>query len=137
MENAKRSYGEDLKETISSMIDDVIDQVVDGFAGEMKYADEWDLDGLITYIDQNILPDHDFKQEDILGMTKHEVKELVGRKPMPCMRRGRRNWAAKPCGRLKRPSCCASSIINGWIILTLWISSGMELTCGLMDRRIP
>ena len=79
-ERKKVLYGEDLKETIAAMIDDVIDQVVDSFAGEFKYSDEWDLDGLISYMDQNVLPDIDFKREDLVGMTKDEVKEMVGEK---------------------------------------------------------
>lgn len=79
-ERKKVLYGEDLKETIAAMIDDVINQVVDSFAGEMKYTDEWDLEGLISYLEQNVLPDPGFERENILGMTKAEVKELVGEK---------------------------------------------------------
>ncbi len=79
-ERKKVLYGEDLKETIAAMIDDVISQVVDGFAGELKYSDEWDLEGLLGYLEQNVLPDSDFEREQLLGMTKEEVKELVGAK---------------------------------------------------------
>ncbi len=79
-ERKKVLYGEDLKETIAAMIDDVIEQVIDSFAGEFKYTDEWDLDGLINYLEQNVLPDPGFTRENILGMTKEEVKELVGEK---------------------------------------------------------
>ncbi|PKM76981.1 MAG: preprotein translocase subunit SecA [Firmicutes bacterium HGW-Firmicutes-15] len=79
-ERKKVLYGEDLKETIAAMIDDVIEQVVDSFAGEFKYTDEWDLDGLINYLEQNVLPDLGFERENILGMTKAEVKEMVGEK---------------------------------------------------------
>jgi preprotein translocase subunit SecA len=79
-ERKKVLYGEDLKETIAAMITDVIDQVVDSFAGEFKYTDEWDLEGLINYLEQNVLPDPGFERESILGMTKEEVKELVGEK---------------------------------------------------------
>ncbi|MCX5779594.1 MAG: preprotein translocase subunit SecA [Firmicutes bacterium] len=79
-ERKKVLYGEDLKETIAAMIDDVIASVVDSFAGDMKYSDEWDLEGLITYIEQNILPEHGITRQDLLGMTKDEVKELVGEK---------------------------------------------------------
>jgi len=79
-ERKKVLYGEDLKETIAAMIDDVIDQVIDSFAGEFKYSDEWDLEGLVSYIDQNVLPDFNLKREDLVGMTKEEVKELVGEK---------------------------------------------------------
>ncbi len=81
-ERKKVLYGEDLKETILSMINDVIEQVVNSFAGEFKYSDEWDIEGLLTYIDQNVLPDHDFTREAILGMTRHEVKELVKEKTL-------------------------------------------------------
>ncbi|CQB52000.1 Protein translocase subunit SecA [Syntrophomonas zehnderi OL-4] len=79
-ERKKVLFGEDLKDTILSMIDDVIDQVVDSFAGEMKYSDEWDLEGLLVYIEQNVLPEHDFKRETLVGMTKPEVKELLQEK---------------------------------------------------------
>jgi len=53
---------------------------VDKFAGEIKYSDGWDLDGLLAYIDQSILPNPDFKREDILGITKDELKEMLGEK---------------------------------------------------------
>ncbi|MDD4775269.1 MAG: preprotein translocase subunit SecA [Syntrophomonas sp.] len=73
-------FGEDLKETVTAMIDDVIDKVVDSFAGDFKYSDEWDLEGLIAYVDQNILPGAEFKPEALVGMTKEEVKQRLGEK---------------------------------------------------------
>jgi len=73
-------FGEDLKETVTAMIDDVIDKVVDSFAGDFKYSDEWDLEGLIAYVDQNILPGAEFKPEALVGMTKEEAKQLLGEK---------------------------------------------------------
>lgn len=76
-ERKKVLFGEDLQETIYSMIDDVIDQVVNSFAGEMRYSDEWDLNGLMTYIIQNIIPQADFGIDDLKGMTRHEVKEIL------------------------------------------------------------
>ncbi len=68
---------EDLKDTIVDMIDTVIEQVVDSFAGEFKYSDEWDLKGLISYLDQHVLPEIDLKPDDLVGMTKEEVQTLV------------------------------------------------------------
>ena len=79
-ERRKVMTGEDMKETISSMIDDVIDSTVDGFAGEIKYTDDWDLPGLMAFIEQNILPAPDFTADDLLGMTGREVKELLQEK---------------------------------------------------------
>ncbi|MGI5921358.1 MAG: preprotein translocase subunit SecA [Syntrophomonadaceae bacterium] len=76
-ERKKVLYGEDLKETIITMMDDVIDQVVDNFAGEVKYADNWDLDGLLNYIEQHVIPQLDFTTEDLKGMLKDECKEFL------------------------------------------------------------
>ncbi len=79
-ERRKVLMGEDMKETISSMIDDVIESTVDGFAGEIKYSDDWDLPGLMAFIEQNILPAPDFTADDLPGMTRREVKELLQEK---------------------------------------------------------
>ena len=76
-ERRKVLYGEDLKDTVISMIDDVIDQVVDSFSGEVKYSDDWDLPGLLTYIERNILPQVDFTTQDLVGMTRHDMKEFL------------------------------------------------------------
>lgn len=70
-------YEEELKDTIFSMIDDVIEQVVESYAGETKYSDEWDLPGLLTYVEQNIIPEVDFTVDDLVGMTKRDMQEFL------------------------------------------------------------
>ncbi|NLE27564.1 MAG: preprotein translocase subunit SecA, partial [Clostridiaceae bacterium] len=79
-ERRKVLFGEDLKETVSSMVDDVIEQAVERFAGELKYSDEWDLPGFLSYIEQSIIPQPDFKQEDLRGMRKTEVVAFLAEK---------------------------------------------------------
>ena len=79
-ERRKVLFGEDLKETVSSMVDDVIEQAVERFAGELKYSDEWDLPGFLSYIEQSIIPQPDFKQEDLRGMRKNEVVAFLAEK---------------------------------------------------------
>ncbi|MEA1960909.1 MAG: preprotein translocase subunit SecA [Bacillota bacterium] len=76
-ERQKVLYGEDLKETVSAMIDDVIKQLVDVYAGEIKYSDDWDLDGLLNYVEQNVIPNSGFTRDELVGMTKHEMKEML------------------------------------------------------------
>jgi preprotein translocase subunit SecA len=76
-ERKKVLDGEDLKDTISSMIDDVVDEVVNGYAGDIKYSDDWDLPGLLAYVEQHVLPRIDFSVDDLKGMTKDEVKEFL------------------------------------------------------------
>ena len=79
-ERRKVLFGEDLKETVASMVDDVIEQAVERFAGELKYSDEWDLPGFLSYIEQSIIPQPDFKQEDLRGMRKTEVVAFLAEK---------------------------------------------------------
>ncbi len=79
-ERRKVLFGEDLKETVASMVDDVIEQAVERFAGELKYSDEWDLPGFLSYIEQSIIPQPDFKQEDLRGMRKNEVVAFLAEK---------------------------------------------------------
>jgi len=76
-ERKKVLFGEDMKETVSSMIDDVIDTVVESFAGDNKWSDEWDLHGLLTYLDQHVIPAPAFKAEDLAGQTREAVKEFL------------------------------------------------------------
>ncbi|KUG04238.1 protein export cytoplasm protein seca atpase rna helicase [hydrocarbon metagenome] len=76
-ERYKVLLGEDLQETVSSMIDDVVDTVVNNFAGESKFSDEWDLPGMMTYIEQSVIPTPDFETQDLLGMTAPEAKEFL------------------------------------------------------------
>lgn len=79
-ERKKVLFGEDLKETIASMIDDVIEQVVNSFSGEQRYSDNWDLPGLYTYVEQNILPQPDFTLEDMKDMTSQDMKDFLQEK---------------------------------------------------------
>ncbi len=76
-ERRKVLYGEELKETILSMMDDVIEQVVENYAGETKYSDEWDLEGLLAYVEQNVIPEVDFTTADLVGMTKHDMRNFL------------------------------------------------------------
>ncbi len=81
-ERNKVLNGEDLKATIASMIEDVIDVAVNSFAGEIKFSDEWDRAGLVSFIDQNILPQSGFRPDDIKGLTKKEMKEMLQEKTL-------------------------------------------------------
>ncbi len=76
-ERHKVLSGENMRETVAEMIDDVVREVVNSFAGEVKYSDEWDLQGLISYVDQNVLPAPDLTEEDLMGLTAEEVIEVL------------------------------------------------------------
>ncbi len=79
-ERDKVLYGEDLTETVTSMIEDVADLIVDRFAGEERYADGWDLEGLFNYIERNYIPEPDFGPDELKGMTRDEVAAFLKEK---------------------------------------------------------
>ncbi|MGE5396018.1 MAG: preprotein translocase subunit SecA [Chitinophagales bacterium] len=68
---------ENLKETVTSMIDDVSESIVNVFAGEKKYAEEWDLNGLVNLIEQNYAPIPDLSVDTFKGMTRRDVREFL------------------------------------------------------------
>ena len=76
-ERYKVLSGADLSETITSMMEDVINQVVDSFAGGSKFAEDWDVDGLTQYAQQNILPQLTFSVTDLAGLDLDEIKALI------------------------------------------------------------
>ncbi|HZK44558.1 MAG TPA: preprotein translocase subunit SecA [Syntrophomonadaceae bacterium] len=79
-ERRKVLFGEELKDTILSMMDDVIEEVIASYAGETKYSDEWDLSGLLTYIEQNVIPLVDFTTDDLVGMTKEDMARFLSKR---------------------------------------------------------
>ncbi|MGI6550468.1 MAG: preprotein translocase subunit SecA [Syntrophomonadales bacterium] len=68
---------EDLKKTVLAMMDDVAESIVSMFAGEKKYAEEWDLEGLISLVEQNYAPIPDLSVDTLRGMTRREVVEYL------------------------------------------------------------
>ncbi|MDH7498710.1 MAG: preprotein translocase subunit SecA, partial [Syntrophomonadaceae bacterium] len=68
---------EDLTDTILAMIDDVAAACVERFAGEHRFADEWDLEGFLAYVEQQLLPEPGFGAEELKGMTREQVREML------------------------------------------------------------
>ncbi|MBC7325547.1 MAG: preprotein translocase subunit SecA, partial [Moorella sp. (in: Bacteria)] len=69
--------GADLRPTIENMINTVVDQTVDRFAGESKYPEEWDLEGMLEYAEQLFLPGCD-RQALIQAIREMEKEEVYG-----------------------------------------------------------
>ncbi|MGE5370788.1 MAG: preprotein translocase subunit SecA [Solirubrobacterales bacterium] len=76
-ERRKVLTGENLRDTVIDMIEQVADSTVAMFAGERKYADEWDLPGLIGFIEQNFVPLPDLTPESLKGRTRKQVTEFL------------------------------------------------------------
>ncbi|MBQ4518644.1 MAG: preprotein translocase subunit SecA [Clostridia bacterium] len=71
--------GDSMKESILKMLSGVIDETVDRFTGSAEGADEWNLDGLMDYLETIFLPKGTvtFTQEDLEYLTKEELKDKL------------------------------------------------------------
>ncbi|EYE89842.1 preprotein translocase subunit SecA [Fervidicella metallireducens AeB] len=76
-QRARVLEGDDVKENILSMINDVIDATIDAHTSEDKYREEWDLKGVIRYLEDIFLPRGYVKLEELEILSKEEIKKKL------------------------------------------------------------
>jgi preprotein translocase subunit SecA len=69
--------GENIRDTIETMITEVVGAAVDRFAGAQRYVEEWDLGGLLEYAHQHFLPTRTIAAEDLMKMDPSEARETL------------------------------------------------------------
>jgi preprotein translocase, SecA subunit len=69
--------GEDLKDQILSMIEEVVSTVVDAHTGGGKGYEDYDLKGIIRYCHDIFLPKGMISEEDIKDMSREDIKEKL------------------------------------------------------------
>jgi preprotein translocase subunit SecA len=69
--------GEDLKGQILKMMDEVIARAVDTWASKEVYPEEYDLKGLVEYIENSVLVPGSVKVEDLEGKIHDEIREWL------------------------------------------------------------
>ena len=69
--------GENLKEQILGMAEKVIANIVARYSGNCIYPEEWDLKSFLEYVDNVIIPDHNFTPEQMANLSKEEIEELL------------------------------------------------------------
>ena len=62
--------GEDLKEIVTDMFSDVIDDVIERYASEEVYPEEWDLESLLNFARQSFLVKEQGSFDEIKEMTE-------------------------------------------------------------------
>jgi len=70
-------YGENLKETILDMLEQVVNRTIDSYAAESQYPENWDLKSLLDFARQCFWPGHNLTPEDLRELTADEVRELL------------------------------------------------------------
>ncbi|HOJ10791.1 MAG TPA: preprotein translocase subunit SecA [Clostridiales bacterium] len=71
--------GENLKDSFIKMIENISEQIVAAYCSESPHPDHWDLDGIISYVENILLPHGTFKiqDEDMEFLTKDSLKEKI------------------------------------------------------------
>jgi preprotein translocase subunit SecA len=69
--------GENLKEMIASMIEEVVGRTVETYCPEGVHQEEWDLESLLSSADQVFAPGHGIVRADLEDMSRAEIKEFL------------------------------------------------------------
>ncbi|HEX3031785.1 MAG TPA: preprotein translocase subunit SecA [Bacillota bacterium] len=72
--------GENMKETIQSMISDAISGSLDIYCSQGVHPEEWDLTGLLNHAEQLYLPDHTLTVEEVANLSREELQEFLEEK---------------------------------------------------------
>ena len=69
--------GEDMKDQILSMVDNIIEKGMETYADPKLYPEEWDFAGLLKYEEKYCLAPGDLKLEEIEDMSREEVEDKL------------------------------------------------------------
>ena len=76
-ERRKVLQGENLRDHIFSMIENIVDEAVAIYTAGSKYPEEWDLAGLKEHLSKVFLHDEELPIDDIEELTKEELKNIL------------------------------------------------------------
>ncbi|HWQ29850.1 MAG TPA: preprotein translocase subunit SecA, partial [Negativicutes bacterium] len=69
--------GEDIRQNIMDMAEEIIEDAVNNYTVGSEFAEEWDLKGLMEYLQSIFLPKNAFTMEELLSFTRDELKETM------------------------------------------------------------
>ncbi|HEY3313943.1 MAG TPA: SEC-C metal-binding domain-containing protein, partial [Bacillota bacterium] len=69
--------GENLRQNIATMLDSLVDGVIDTYADPKVHPEDWDLGAMLEYVEANILPGKLLKADELQGMSRDEIKEAI------------------------------------------------------------
>ena len=76
-ERRKILTGDNLRENIMYMVQQIIKGEMDQYANEKLYPEEWTLDGLIQDAENTYAPEGKLKKEELEAMSRDEVEETL------------------------------------------------------------
>ena len=76
-ERRKVLEGENLKEHVFSMVNDIVEGVVEIYTAEMKYPEEWNIKGIEEYLENIFLPEGALQIDDLENLTREDLKSQL------------------------------------------------------------
>lgn len=70
-------HGENLRETVLGMVEDLIDRALDIYCNAGVHPEEWDLAGLLRYSEQLYLPEHNLTVEALQDVGRQEIRRQL------------------------------------------------------------
>ncbi|MBE3568879.1 MAG: preprotein translocase subunit SecA [Bacillales bacterium] len=68
---------DNLRSIIENMIRSVLERVIQSHASDAEDEEQWNLQGIIDYVNANLLPEGDVTVEDLLGKEPDEMVDLI------------------------------------------------------------
>lgn len=72
--------GQGLKDQIAGMIENCVERAMELYASSEIYAEEWDIDGLLEYLEAYFLPSGSLDKEQLALLEREELKEAILKK---------------------------------------------------------
>jgi len=69
--------GEDIRGYIMEMVARIVESAVASYTVGSEYAEEWDMKGLLDYLNSIFLPKNAFSMEELLKLTRDELRETM------------------------------------------------------------
>ncbi|WP_027091812.1 preprotein translocase subunit SecA [Cohnella thermotolerans] len=70
-------FSDNIRDVVIGMVRSVVNRAVDNHCPADAVPEDWDLDGLVSYIHTNILPEDRVTKEDLWGKEKEEMVEWL------------------------------------------------------------
>ncbi len=69
--------GENLKDRIREMMEEIVEEILNLYADEKVYPEDWDLDALQEYCKNILAPSLELNKEDLMNYSRDELGELI------------------------------------------------------------
>lgn len=127
---------DNLREIVEKMLKSTIERAVGMYTPKEEVEEDWNIEGIIDYMNANILTEDELAVSDLRRKDPEEMSELIYKKHLHIMMRRKQTLAKSKCVSSKKLSFFVQLIQNGWITSMQWISFVRVFIYVLTDKTI-